>query len=192
MGGVPSVNHPNFVWSLTADDLAGLQRLRHFEIYNGHPSIHNGGGGGRPSLEEMWDDLLTRGVRLYGVAVDDAHHFKAWGPRQANPGRGWIMVRAAALARGLIREAYERGDFYASSGVYLDDLSLEGENLSLKIRPEGDTQYTTYFVARGGQVVARDFTLAPSCALKAEYGYLRARVVSSLGECAWTQPVFID
>ncbi|MGH9362514.1 MAG: PHP domain-containing protein, partial [Thermoanaerobaculia bacterium] len=62
-GGVPAVNHPNFGWSLTGDDLAAARGLRHFEVYNGHPEVHNWGGGGSPGLEEMWDGLLTRGVR---------------------------------------------------------------------------------------------------------------------------------
>ena len=40
-GGVPAANHPNFGWSLSADDLAAAKRLKHFEIFNGHPDIHN-------------------------------------------------------------------------------------------------------------------------------------------------------
>lgn len=110
-GGTPSVNHPNFVWSLTADDLAALRGLHHFEVYNGHPGVHNFGGGGTPSLEDLWDDLLSRGLRLFAVAVDDAHDFKAWGPRESNPGRGWIHVRSPELSRDAIQKAFAAGDF---------------------------------------------------------------------------------
>jgi hypothetical protein len=189
-GGIPSVNHPNFVWSLTADDIAGVENLRHFEIYNGHPSVHNFGGGGSPSLEEMWDDLLARGVRLFGVAVDDAHHFKEWGPRKSNPGRGWIMVRAPELTRQAVREAVARGDFYASTGVVLDEVEKKEGALRIAIRKHDSTRYTTYFIAGGGRIAGRDVSLTPSWRLSPEHGYLRARVVSSAGEYAWTQPYF--
>src|ERR687897_712288 len=35
--GVPHINHPNFTWAMTTDDLMQVQRYRLFEIYNGHP-----------------------------------------------------------------------------------------------------------------------------------------------------------
>src|SRR5205823_5453950 len=73
-GGLPSVNHPNYCWAITVEDLAVLKGVKHFEIFNGHPDVNNFGGGGRPGLEAMWDDLLTRGVRLFGMAVDDTHY----------------------------------------------------------------------------------------------------------------------
>ena len=74
--GVPSVNHPNFGWAISADELASVQRTKLFELYNGHPSVNNQGGGGVPGLEEVWDRLLSSGKLIYGIAVDDAHHFK--------------------------------------------------------------------------------------------------------------------
>ena len=120
MGGVPHVNHPNFGWAITVADLARVERLNLFEIYNGHPQVNNAGGGGVPGLEQMWDQLLTGGRLLYGVAVDDAHHFKRPGdPTAAAPGRGWVYVRADALEPRMISEALDRGDFYASTGVEL-------------------------------------------------------------------------
>jgi len=72
--GIPHVNHPSFGWALSADELAQVRDLKLFEIFNGHPQVNNDGGGGVPSLEAMWDQILSRGVLLYGVAVDDAHH----------------------------------------------------------------------------------------------------------------------
>jgi hypothetical protein len=84
--GVPHVNHPNFGWAITAEDLKQVRNDRLFEIYNGHPQVNNLGGGGLPGLEEMWDILLTGGKQIYGLAVDDAHHFKRpWGARRSRP-----------------------------------------------------------------------------------------------------------
>ena len=76
--GMPSVNHPNFHWSITAADLLQVKNLGLFEVYNGHPTVNNAGGGGFQSLDEMWDALLSAGRRVYGIAVDDAHRFKVF------------------------------------------------------------------------------------------------------------------
>ena len=76
VGGVPHINHPNFRWSLTADQMRQVRNNKLFEIYNGSPSVNNHGGGGSPGLEAMWDNILSSGKLIYGIAVDDAHHFK--------------------------------------------------------------------------------------------------------------------
>jgi len=47
-----------------------------FELYNGHNDVHNFGNEGHVSTEVMWDDLLTHGMKIYGVSSDDAHHFQ--------------------------------------------------------------------------------------------------------------------
>jgi len=52
-GGFPHLNHPNYHWSFVADDLFAMENLRHFEIFNGHPKVHDFGGSGHTSLEEM-------------------------------------------------------------------------------------------------------------------------------------------
>src|SRR5215218_5019118 len=118
--GVPHINHPNFTWAMTPDDLLQVQRTRLFEIFNGHPQVNNEGGGGAPGLEEIWDRLLSSGRLMYGVAVDDAHHFKRPGdPLASGPGRGWVYVRADRLDGRALVDALERGDFYASTGVEL-------------------------------------------------------------------------
>jgi predicted metal-dependent phosphoesterase TrpH len=56
--GVPHVNHPNFEWAITADDLQRLERCKLFEIFNGHPLVNNHGGGGVPGIEDVWDRML--------------------------------------------------------------------------------------------------------------------------------------
>ncbi|MGH8874786.1 MAG: CehA/McbA family metallohydrolase [Acidimicrobiia bacterium] len=187
-GGVATANHPNFRWSLTVDDLASIEGLRYLEIYNGHPQVHNLGGGGSPGTEEMWDGLLSRGLRLWGMGVDDAHHFKAWGPHLSNPGRGWVMVRADQLTGAAIVAAIEAGDFYISTGVGLEHLSTEG-GIEVRIAPLGDFRFQTQFVGQDGKVLAEADSLEASYRLRT-HGYVRARIRSSGGAMAWTQPVF--
>ena len=46
--GIPHINHPNFGWAITADELRAGRNDKLFEIYNGHHAVNNLGGGGVP------------------------------------------------------------------------------------------------------------------------------------------------
>lgn len=162
------LNHPNFVWSQTAEDLLLVDDLHFFEVYNGHPLVNTFGDSLHASTERIWDIVLTaraaRGGRLlYGVATDDAHDYHAVAPEQRRPGRGWVMVRAATLTPEPLMTAMERGDFYASTGVVLADVRRRGRRLSLTIRGEPGITYVTQFIGtRAGydtiSVAVRDST----------------------------------
>ena len=188
--GLPSLNHPNFGWAVSAQDLLKVSNLGLFEVYNGHPTVNNKGGGGFQSLDEMWDTLLTANRRIRGIAVDDAHHFKKTGLEFSNPGRGWIQVRAESLTRQAIADAIERGDFYASSGVVLKDIAATRDEYRVEIEPRGTEKLTTYFIGAAGKVLAKSFDTTASYKLAAGDKYVRVRVDSSFGSSAWTQPVF--
>ena len=188
--GVPHINHPNFGWALTADDLAQLERTRLFEIFNGHPQVNNAGGGGQPGLEEMWDRVLSSGRLMFGLAVDDAHHFKRPGdPSASGPGRGWVHVRAPRLDARAIVDALERGDFYASTGVELASYDATGTTVALKVRATTWSKYRVQFIGANGRLLAEQTDPAASYTFKGDEGYVRARIIESNGQMAWTQPV---
>ncbi len=189
-GALPSLNHPNFTWAFTVADLTGLDRLPLFEVYNGHTSTNEVGGGGRPGMDEMWDAVLGAGKRLFGIAVDDAHVFKSFRPDASNPGRGWVEVKAAELSESAILAALEAGEFYSSTGVKLVDVSRDEDALRLEIEPRGVTRYTVRFVGRGGKTLGESFGPTAEYKLKNGDGYVRAVVTDSNGLMAWTQPVF--
>jgi hypothetical protein len=210
---VPHVNHPNFGWAVSPDDLVPLEGEHFFEVYNGHPAVHNEGDDLRPGTEPMWDYVNTARLAagrplLYGLAVDDAHAYLEHRVGLANPGRGWVMVRADALAPGAIVAALEAGAFYASSGVELEDVRFEAGALRLLIRAEEGVAFTTTFVgsrrAGGDSVVVgvvfdRQTGTEPSYRLSGDELFVRASVVSDRPmrnpyvegepERAWTQPV---
>jgi hypothetical protein len=190
--GVPHINHPNFEWAVTFEDLQQARNYKLFEIYNGHPLVNNQGGGGVPGLEEVWDRLLTAGTMVYGLATDDAHVFKDPGnPRVPGPGRGWVTVRAPRLEAGALTAALERGDFYASTGVVLDEVTSTDRSLAVKVRAEGPSKYRVQFIGRGGQVLSEVSEPSASYAFKGTEGYVRARVLESNGRIAWVQPVVV-
>lgn len=188
--GLPSVNHPNFHWAITAKDMMGIKGLKLFEVWNGHPTVNNGGGGGSASLDQMWDELLSGGQQLYGISVDDAHVFKKTGQEFSNPGRGWVVVRAPALTPEAITSALEKGDFYSSSGVRLLDVHTSGPEYRVEIDARATERFTTTFIGEGGKVLATSFDTIPIYRFTGKEKYVRARVDSSFGVSAWTQPVF--
>ena len=153
--GVPMIAHlahPNFGWAVTAEDIIQLKGDRFFEVYNGHPYVHNEGDSVHASTERMWDIINThriaerRDLPLLGLAVDDAHHYHALAPTNSNAGRGWVVVRAPVLNAAAIIRALEAGDFYASSGVQLSDVVWKRNKLSVHIDSEPGVNYTTQFI----------------------------------------------
>ena len=147
--GVPMfthINHPNFRWALTADDLAAVTEENFFEIYNGHPMIYYEGDAQRDGHEKIWDIANTlrltkyNAAPLYGVGTDDSHDYHG---EESSPGRGWVMVRADKLDANTLVEAMKAGDFYASSGVTLEDVSFTGGKLVIRVKAEPGVTYST-------------------------------------------------
>ncbi len=147
------VNHPNFQWALTAEDMIDLRNFRFFEVYNAHGYVNNEGDEQRASTERMWDILLAKRLAksradvVYAVATDDAHNYHKFDARAANPGQAWVVVRATQLTPESIVRAMDAGDFYCSTGVMLKDITFENETLTVAVEPEPGVRYTTQFIA---------------------------------------------
>jgi hypothetical protein len=146
------LNHPNFHYGVTAEDLAAVLAEHFFEVYNGHPGVNHQGDHLHAGVGRLWDIANTiriaelKAPPLMGLATDDAHnHF---GHAGSSPGRGWVMVRAKRLTAESLIAALERGDFYASSGVSLKEVrySPEARTLELQIEPTNGEEYTTQFI----------------------------------------------
>jgi hypothetical protein len=190
--GVPHINHPNFRWSITPAELAQVRNYRLLEIFNGHPLVNNLGGGGVPGLEEVWDAVLSSGLLVYGIAVDDAHVFKQPGnPNVAGPGRGWIVVRAARLEAGALMTALERGEFYASTGVELEDVESSAERMTVRVKTTSYSKYRIQFIGKGGRLLKESIEPSATYDIKGDEGYVRARVLESNGRLAWIQPIMV-
>jgi hypothetical protein len=148
----PHINHPNFGWALTVEELMQVKGERFYEVYNGHPSVHNEGASNRMSTERMWDVALAFRLTslnlgtLHGLAVDDSHDYHRWGTNRVNPGRGWVMVRAPRLRANALISAMEAGDFYASTGVRLKDVRRERNRLAVDVDAEEGVAYTIQFI----------------------------------------------
>ena len=206
------LNHPNFgPWGVTPDDIAHVAGERYFEVYNGHRGVHNYGDAEHLSTEKLWDYVLTLrltklgGPPLYAFATDDAHNYHKE-QATANPGRGWVMVRASSLDADALTEAMQRGDFYATSGVLLDEVRATPESLSIRIAARPGVKYLTRFVgtrANGtaGELLQEVEGPTAEYRFKGDEVYVRATVVSDAPhpngyektdvQTAWVQPVVL-
>ena len=191
-GGIAQINHPNYGWALTAEQLIQLRDYTLIEIHNGHPQVNNLGGGGAPSAEAIWDSILTSGKVVFAVADDDSHFFKRIGdPTVPTPGRGWIYVRAAELTPRAIIDAIRKGDFYASTGVELTDYQANREQIKITIKEERSSKYRIQFIGSGGRILSEVIHSPAIYTIKGNEGYVRAKIVESNGKIAWTQPIQI-
>lgn len=209
------LNHPNFRWALTAEDLAHVIEDQFFEVFNGHPAVYNDGHPDRAesSMDRLWDVANTiriaelKAPPLFGMGTDDSHTYHGG---DVSPGRGWVMVRAEKLEPNAIVEAMQRGDFYASSGVTLEDVRFDQASKTLKIAIAGEpgVSYTTQFLGtrKGydsavekvptpegenvpyrlryspevGAVLATSDSLTPSYTLTGDELYVRAVITASV------------
>lgn len=188
-GGIAAINHPNFGWAFGAEELKKVEGATLLEIASGHPYVNMQGP---PSVESMWDELLTSGKRIWGIGVDDSHHLKRpWDTDIAPPGKAWIVVRSASRERAAILDAITRGEFYASTGVELVDLIANDKSIEVKVKEKNGAHYRVQFIGRGGRVLQETEGANATYAIRGDEGYVRAKVIDSNGKMAWGQPRFI-
>jgi uncharacterized protein (TIGR03437 family) len=186
-GGLPYIAHPNFGFGISVDDLQNESGTALFEIYNAHPVVNNNGDATHPSVEASWDNALSNGKLRYGIAADDEHTLS--NPTGALPGRAWVMVKANSLDPSAITNAMQRGDFYASTGVYLQDYQVSSTALTIAV----DTlsgPVTVDFIGKNGALLQRSTTSQSSYTFTGDEMYVRAKIVNAFGQTAWTQPIF--
>jgi hypothetical protein len=149
---LPHVNHPNFRWAITAEELMRVRGGQFFELYNGHPLVFNEGDKTHAGTERMWDIINARRITelnlppMLGLATDDSHNYHETGPKKSNTGRGWVMVRCESLDPGELITAMKRGDFYASTGVTLSRLEVSPAGIDIAVKPEPGVDYTIEFI----------------------------------------------
>ena len=189
-GGVSSIAHPNYRWAFDHREITAVAGAACMEIFT--PESNVDGGPGRYSMEQIWDNVLTAGRPIWGVAVDDTHDYFDFGTGKFNPGKGWIVVRAAELTRDAIVGGIERGDFYASTGIELEELEIDEEGMSLRVNPYQDWEYVITFTGRGGTTFSQTAGAEAAYRFRGNEGYIRATVTCTNPVKAWTQPVFLS
>lgn len=204
---IAQINHPNCLWSVAPDDLDGVPDGTLLEVWNSCGVCNNLGGTDfrgeyRPPVEAFWDRQLSRGTVIWATAADDSHN-------DIQCGRAWIVVSARELSASAIKDAMSRGSFYAAMGVlpdraaqnfgvWIDDIDSAGDSYRIVIRTIAyepgmvppPPSYVTRFIGEDGRVLAEEHGARPVYRYRGDEKYVRASIMDSEGNRAWTQPVF--
>lgn len=203
-GALVQINHPNLAWSATLADLLPLDGPYLMEVWNSYYTANNlggsdGAGAASPSVEALWDGLLSQGRTVWATASDDSHDYLHFDDRDApTPGKGWIMVQAPTLTQAAILDALRQGQFYASTGIWLDRYEVDDKGITLALarapqgsgKPKIPTRYVTRFIGADGKLLAEIAGDTPHYSFTGQERYVRAAIQDSDGKRAWTQPVF--
>ena len=181
-GGFIIVNHPN--WKATFD-YCSIEKLQEWIDYTGM-EIYNGVIGrldGSSYAVNKWDMLLHAGRRVWGYANDDCHRL------DSDLALGWNVVYAADRSSAGIVDALRHGRFYASTGVELTAITVDG----LKVIVE--TKDARRIIAIGG--VGKRLAIADDKAIEFdvaphETSYVRFECWGDGERFAWTQPFIVS
>ncbi|MBT5493519.1 MAG: histidinol-phosphatase, partial [Flavobacteriaceae bacterium] len=197
---------------INVEDLKKLNGERFFEVYNGHPAVHNEGDDLHIDLETMWDLINisyydNNKPLLLGIATDDSHNYHQRSTSLSNTGRGWVMVNSKEIKTQSLIEAMESGSFYSSSGIELKKVKHNNKRFVVEIEPNKGVDYEISFIGyRKGnsqvQVLKRVKGNSAKYIFNKNDLFVRAKISSDqiktnpyvIGETtqAWTQPVIVN
>ncbi len=184
-GGEALIAHP--YWSgLVVSDLLrweghlGVEVFNtgcHYEIAKGYSSLH-------------WDELLDRGRRLWGFAVDDSHHHVS--PHHPlDTARAWVMVKAPALTREAILASLRQGLFYSSWGPEIRELAVAGAEIRIVTSPVKEISFVaprwagaSFSDPAGGTITEAAYQI------REHDRYVRIECRDAEGRWAWCNPFF--
>jgi hypothetical protein len=210
--GIPMfthINHPNFYWAVSIEDMISLKGERFFEVYNGHPMVRNYGDSLHLGMEAMWDQINIAYINrnqplMFGLATDDSHNYHQFGEAFSNAGRGWVMVQSEKLDAASLIAAMEAGNFYSSTGVELKELVVDKDQIKIVVAAEKEVTYKIELIGvKKGEGVSKVIEIVngdkADFKVTDEYLFVRARIISSQlqpnpfqegdFEMAWTQPI---
>ncbi len=148
-----TLNHPQWVyWDIQPQNLIDNPAVRFFEVCNGGSAFAPHPDARGVTNDRFWDTVnafrcLKGQPMLYGIGTDDTHYYLNRKPDQRLQD-AWVMVRGEALTAEALLAAMQAGDFYASTGVTLEDVRFDARErrLSVRVRPEPGVTYRIRFI----------------------------------------------
>jgi hypothetical protein len=170
--------HPG--WSTTAaEEFEHLKGNIAMEVWNSHCAKFYDSD--NDAL--YWDQLLRKGIRIWGVATDDTHGYDAIC-------EGWVRVNAEKNVKSVLK-ALEEGAFYASCGPEIYDFYVEDNKAVIKCSPVKRIRFH-YGYSPNEVLIAKDELLTSGEGrITDAYTYIRASVVDEQGRIAWTNPIYL-
>ena len=179
-GGFAVVNHPNWHADYNHCSYGKLVQWTGYvgiEIYNGVINRLEGS----PYATDKWDRILSTGRRIWGFANDDSH------AANGDDALGWNVAYVTERTPEAVLDALHDGRFYASTGVVIDNIQVDGDRIRVSTRNAGRL---SAFMRNGVRLKYADASdlevLVPPQA-----GYIRFECWGAGETSAWTQPFFV-
>jgi hypothetical protein len=135
---------------------------------------------------EWWDALLRRGVRVWGIAADDAHRIPYQGAK------AWITVNAEALTAEALTENIRTGNFYASTGPQFERFEVASQTIRVWCSPAVEIRFLNGASNNPGLRLRGEALTQAEYRPRAGEAYVRVEVVDAQMQTAWSQPFFLD
>lgn len=175
-GAFTIYNHPNWhIHHWPVFSLLKIGRAHAIEVYNAVVE----GMPGPAEASDKWDRLLSAGIRIFGVAADDAHTAE-------HRNKAWVCLRAEKDPQAILH-GLRKGSFYSSNGPTLRAIRLQGNTLQV----ESEDGQEVRFMADRGQVRHRAVGPHGSYTIQDKDIYVRAEVYGQGASKAWTQPIWV-
>ena len=160
-----------------------------FEIMNGS-CLSTGFDDYNP---RVYDDILSGGERIYCIGADDNHNGANPKSRRYDSGWAWTMIKADSLDYRTITKALVDGQFYASEGPEIYELTFEDGKVTVKCS-EADRIVCNYGIRHAEMTLNDDFSPVTEATFKMDpaWKYFRITVVAKDGKTACTNAYFAE
>jgi len=145
------LNHPFWkYYDIVPQNLIDCPEIRFFEICSVGSDYAPNSNAETYTIDKFWDIVNAfRSVRgqtlLYGIGADDAHFYDE---KRIDVDKAWVMVRATALTPEDLLASMHRGDFYATNGLLLEEVTFTANDntLRVKVKEEHGVNYNIHFI----------------------------------------------
>ncbi|MDD2597657.1 MAG: hypothetical protein PHO37_00320 [Kiritimatiellae bacterium] len=148
-----TLNHPQWIyWDILPQNLIDNPEVRFFEVCNGGSAFEPHPEAANVSTDSFWDTInafrsLHGAPLLFGIGTDDTHNYinRTANQRLAD---AWVMVRCTGLTPESLISAMLAGDFYATTGVTLEDVAFKrsSRTLSVRVKAAPEVKYRISFI----------------------------------------------
>ncbi len=179
--GFAIISHPNWEEDFNHCPQELLEEWDSYtgiEIYNGIVRRLPG----NPCATDRWDLLLSQGKYVWGYANDDAH----W---EENFGVAWNVVPVENLLLEDILNALKKGNFYASTGVEIQKITVDTNTISIMSSNAKKIAVIVDYGRRIKEIYGSSISFEVN--ENFPYSYIRFELWGEGETQAWTQPFLL-